>query len=544
MTTRLKQNKIISVILAISMVLTVFCVGAVHTAAVSYPSVTLDVPRISQRPDTGDCAIASISTVEAFMYGYPSGDYTSEIYEAVYAANNYSIGASWGQLGYYSIGEFQMETAYNQLASGYPVIVHRTSSHYSVIYAYVGNSEKLEISGFMIEDVDDSYSDTTAKKNLDQWTGRYSLDQMVIRQNGLPVPQKKITITCNHPPKYLVKGKTFSVFGNIVSNYAITSVKISILDSKGQTAKDSSFEASPKAKYFYISSGDSKMNFSKLNVGDYTYKIVAKDSSGASATFSYGFSVILDDLQIPDDPITYTSQTSTSQTTKKISYNAVVTADPCLNLRSGAGENYQILDTIPKGTSITISAVTNSWGQTTYKGHTGWVSLSYIKETTTQKTTSTTKTTTKPSTTKTTKTTTTTTKTTQQTTKSPSGSSIYVITENNSVMRSGATMLSSYIQTVPANTILKVTQKSGFWYKVKYNNQSGWILYSSTVQNIGDIDSDGRVTSTDALYLLRYATGSATLTQTQIQVADLDGNKIINSTDALTILKIVIGNYD
>lgn len=531
-----KTNRIISVIITLAMIFTVLCVGAVHAGAVSYPSVTLDVPRISQRPNTGDCAIASVATVEAFMYGYPSGDYTSEIYNAVYKANDYSIGANWGQLGYYSVGDFDMQTAYNQLASGYPVIVYRTSAHYSVIYAYVGNSSKLEQSGFMIEDVDDSYSDTTAKKSLTKWVGSYDLGQMVIRRNGLPVPQSKITITCNHPPKYHIKGQTFSVYGNIVSKRTIVSVTMSILDSNGKIANASLFNSSSINNTFNISLGDGMMNFSKLAVGDYTYKITAKDFSGDSVTYSYKFTVVTGSSSIPDTPTVYTSQSTTSQTTKTTSYKAVVKADPCLNMRSGAGSEYQIIDTIPNGTTITVSSQTNEWAKTSYNGHTGWVSLSYITPVTT--TTTTTK-----KTTTTTKKTTTTTKKTTTTTKPASSAQFYVRTKMSTTMRQSATTLSTGMQTVPNNTILSVIEKNGSWFKVKYNGKTGWIINSSCIQNIGDVDLNSKVTSSDALLVLKFVTGSEKLSSAQQLVADLDGNNKINSADALAILNIVIGKY-
>ncbi len=526
---KVRSNKIVAVILSLTILLTMFGVGAIHAAAAAYPSVTLDVPRISQRPNTGDCAIASIATVEAFMYGYPSGDYTSKIYNAVYEANDYSIGANWYQLGYYSAGNFNMKTAYEQLASGYPVIAYRSSSHYSVVYAYVGDPNNLELSGFMIEDVDDSYNDTNAKKTLTKWVGSYQLGQMVIRKDGLPVPQSKITITCNHPPRYLIKGQTFSICGNIVSKYTIKSVSVSILDSAGKVANSSTYSGSSSSNVFYISNADSSMNFSKLAVGDYTYKIVAKDSSGDSVTYSFKFSVVSGGSSIPSTPTTYASQRATSETTKVVSYTAKVTADPSLNLRSGADETYQVLDSIPKGTTITISAVTKEWGKTSYNGHTGWVKLSYTQEVVTQRTTTTT--TTKLS-------------TTQPTTRPSTSTSSYVRTNTGAVMRSSATMFSSNLLTIPTNTILRVLSINGNWYKVSYNGKTGWILYSTCVLKVGDVDSDSKISSTDALVVLKASVGSTKLSDAQKTVADLDGNSKVNSADALIILKIVVGNYN
>ncbi len=63
----------------------------------------------------------------------------------------------------------------------------------------------------------------------------------------------------------------------------------------------------------------------------------------------------------------------------EISFKATVTADPTLNLREGAGTSYSTLANIPNKTVLTISKISNNWGQTVYNGKTGWVNLSYVK---------------------------------------------------------------------------------------------------------------------------------------------------------------------
>lgn len=60
----------------------------------------------------------------------------------------------------------------------------------------------------------------------------------------------------------------------------------------------------------------------------------------------------------------------------------------------------------------------------------------------------------------------------------------------------------------------------------------------------GDISLDGKVNSTDALYALRYATESITLSPTQISLGDVDRNSKINSADALYILQYAVGIRD
>lgn len=61
-------------------------------------------------------------------------------------------------------------------------------------------------------------------------------------------------------------------------------------------------------------------------------------------------------------------------------YKYTVVEDAGINLRSGAGTSYSDLNTIPKGTSFTVSATKTAngytWGQTTYNGKTGWCVIS------------------------------------------------------------------------------------------------------------------------------------------------------------------------
>lgn len=59
---------------------------------------------------------------------------------------------------------------------------------------------------------------------------------------------------------------------------------------------------------------------------------------------------------------------------------------------------------------------------------------------------------------------------------------------------------------------------------------------------VGDVNSDGTVTSSDALIVLQYSIGS--IKEINKTAADVDANGDINSSDALNILKICVGSYD
>lgn len=65
--------------------------------------------------------------------------------------------------------------------------------------------------------------------------------------------------------------------------------------------------------------------------------------------------------------------------------------------------------------------------------------------------------------------------------------------------------------------------------------------FSAFAATPGDVDSNGKVTSTDALMTLQYSVGQRSLTSAQIAAADLNGDKKVNSTDALLILRISAG---
>lgn len=70
------------------------------------------------------------------------------------------------------------------------------------------------------------------------------------------------------------------------------------------------------------------------------------------------------------------------------------------------------------------------------------------------------------------------------------------------------------------------------------------ILMSSSMMAfataIGDVNSDGKVNSTDALGILKYSVGILALGFNE-SVADVNSDGRINSTDALAVLKITVG---
>lgn len=63
--------------------------------------------------------------------------------------------------------------------------------------------------------------------------------------------------------------------------------------------------------------------------------------------------------------------------------------------------------------------------------------------------------------------------------------------------------------------------------------------FSVSALNVGDLDKDGSVNSSDALIVLQYAVGQSE--EIDLKRADIDGDGKVNSSDALAILQMSVG---
>ena len=502
-----KTDRILKFALSVAAVIVVFLAFGISASAKTYNSIQLDVPRVSQRPGQGDCAIASMATVEAYCHNLPAGDYTSQAYQAVYSANGYSASANWSKLGYQPIDGFSMETAYNQLKTGYPIIVYRSSSHYSVIYGYDGNKNYLEKSGFKVVDVDDSYNSTTAYVRLDSWQRSYSLTRMVVRLDGLDIPHDEIKYTGNHPASTHIKGDSFTARGMVISGSKLTSVTVAVKSSNGKTVQ--TYSASPDSKSFAVSKANGTLDFTKLSVGSYYFSVSAKDSSGASKNFNFDFKVALEGSVpvINDEP-----------TVKKVSYTAVVKADPSLNLRMNPGVDSTKITSVPYGEKVSVTAESSiGWAMVTYKNYVGWVSMQYIEKyvepiidpTPVEPT--------------------------------PVESVRYARCTTATSLKSTTFIFSSNVVSIPKNAIMRIIGVENGWLQVKYSGKTGYLSLNVCVVDMFDVDFNGAINSTDALLVLETATGKKKLSDAEKKVADSDGNGTVNSADALAILQISTG---
>jgi uncharacterized protein YraI len=57
---------------------------------------------------------------------------------------------------------------------------------------------------------------------------------------------------------------------------------------------------------------------------------------------------------------------------------APATAESALNMRSGPGTQYQVVDTIPGGATVDVAGCTGSWCQVSFNGESGFASRSYL----------------------------------------------------------------------------------------------------------------------------------------------------------------------
>ena len=112
----------------------------------------------------------------------------------------------------------------------------------------------------------------------------------------------------------------------------------------------------------------------------------------------------------------------------------------------------------------------------------------------------------------------------------------------------------AYKETLNSNGVVQqniYASPKGGDYKLGENTIEIYFLenynvYTSYKINIvdvskGDINSDGRVNSTDALIVLQYSVQNITLNSQQKLAADMNGDGKINSIDALKILQKSVG---
>lgn len=170
--------------------------------------------------------------------------------------------------------------------------------------------------------------------------------------SGTTEAESTLAISSYNYPTSITAGSSFSIYGTVTSNYTITDVTVSVLNSSGSTKLTAS--AAPNAASYSIANLDSKITFGSLSAGTYTYVITATDSKTTKTLVSKSFTV-----------------TAAASTLKISSYNYPTTIK--------VGSSYSIKGTIKsnyKITKVTVKVV-NSSGKTVLSASASPNSTSY-----------------------------------------------------------------------------------------------------------------------------------------------------------------------
>ena len=220
------MNKKIQIILLTCIIyIIVFFISVIPSIASNYDIIDLSSKAIecavSQRANiSADCGIASVASIEAYMAGINNN--SQEMYDAVYNANNKSVGLVFKNIGYTKVSTNMLERAYQSLVNGVPCIVYRNSdpTHLSVIVAYNGSKTTLEESGFMVMQISNSIKDTGNLYKLSDWkkgNKGTAITYILIRDKGVLFPIPNQTIVVND--KLNIEECSYSV--TIPANYQL-----------------------------------------------------------------------------------------------------------------------------------------------------------------------------------------------------------------------------------------------------------------------------------------------------------------------------------
>lgn len=119
-----------------------------------------------------------------------------------------------------------------------------------------------------------------------------------------------------------------------------------------------------------------------------------------------------------------------------------VTADPSLRVRSGRGTSYAKIGSYLKGAIVDVTNIDKNWGQVTYSGQTGYISMEYVVKYTAPTTTP---------------------------------SSTYMVNTSAGLnVRSGRGTKYSRLTAMPYKTQVTVSEISDGWGKVSYSGKTGY----------------------------------------------------------------------
>lgn len=296
------RNRIISLLLVIVIFTLIVLVPSPAVNAVDversasqiyYPidiSEAVLASRINQKV-SGDCAVVSMCTVEAYLNGITEDAEKDVIYNTLISTNGDNDYAYWYRCGYASYNTIDWTTVYNQLAAGYPVLVHhpRASTmgqHWSVVAGYFGSATTLEIDKFIIVDVNHGNSKQQIFTSK-EWRRDTAIDRMVVRKNGIAFAGLSgIRIAVNHPMSVHIAGKSHGVYGTIISDSILTAVRVSITNAQtGAAVYDKT--VNPNAMAYSVNQLDKEITFGKFPAGTYFYTVIAETADSRQVNQNY-----------------------------------------------------------------------------------------------------------------------------------------------------------------------------------------------------------------------------------------------------------------
>ncbi len=165
-------------------------------------------------------------------------------------------------------------------------------------------------------------------------------------------------------------------------------------------------------------------------------------------------------LTFVSSSMTITTDTSNSGTpTSKTGTYRVNTQGGNLNMRPTASSSQSAIGSVPNGTLVVITEISNGYGKTTYGGQTGWLSMSYLTYVSSSMTISTDT-------------------SNSGTTTAKTGTYKVTLTNGNLILRSSASSSGGQVELVPNGTLVVITEISNGFGKTTYNGKSGWLSMS------------------------------------------------------------------
>lgn len=127
-------------------------------------------------------------------------------------------------------------------------------------------------------------------------------------------------------------------------------------------------------------------------------------------------------------------------------YYYINTNKSSLNIRSGAGTDFKVIGSVPKGATVYVYEIIGDWARISYSGTVGWVAAGYLSYGSGYY-------------------------------HAPSYCGYYIVSTNKSSLniRSGAGTGYKVIGSVPKGAVVYVYQFSSGWAKISYNGTVGWV---------------------------------------------------------------------